>query len=63
MQESENEVPTDVNQPCWRRIAGVGFLLIIIKNLVSGCSDVLVGGEQHKRRKKIKLRLFLNIVV
>ena len=28
--------------PCWKKIAGIGFLIIILKNLISGFGDILV---------------------
>ena len=47
LQEEANEKSDDANLPCWRKIAGIGFLLIIIKNLISGFGDILVSWVQR----------------
>ena len=46
IQEEANE-KSDDGIPCWRKVAGIGFLLIIIKNLISGFGDILVSWVQR----------------
>ena len=46
-QENTTEVSKmGSHPPCWKKIAGIGFLIIILKNLISGFGDVLVSFSQ-----------------
>jgi len=42
VQEDEKVGSIETKLSCWRKIAGIGFLLIILKNLISGFGDILV---------------------
>ena len=52
--EGRDEVEANMRQSCWKRIPGFGLILVIVKNILGGASDVVV--------KKIENIGFKNIL-